>query len=79
MGRQSFTLKWTAIGGDVLLVISRNHLVSGLPSQHLALNSDCTEDLAFFQAYLKGEVKINCHVNFSIVFGPNFWDDGKSL
>ena len=26
MGRQSFTLKWTAIGGDVLLEIPRNHL-----------------------------------------------------
>ena len=26
MGRQSFTLKYTAIGGDVLLEIPRNHL-----------------------------------------------------
>ena len=26
MGRQSFTLKWTAIGGYVLLEIPRNHL-----------------------------------------------------
>ena len=26
MGRQSFTLKQTAIGGDVLLEIPRNHL-----------------------------------------------------
>ena len=27
MGRQSFTLKYTAIGGEVLLEIPRNHLV----------------------------------------------------
>ena len=27
MGQQSFTLKWTAIGGDMLLEIPRNHLV----------------------------------------------------
>ena len=26
MDRQSFTLKWTAIGGDVVLEIPRNHL-----------------------------------------------------
>ena len=29
MDRQSFTLKWTAIGGDVLLEIPRNHLEGG--------------------------------------------------
>ena len=28
MGRQSFTLEQTAIGGDVLLEILRNHLVT---------------------------------------------------
>ena len=41
MGRQSFTLKWTAIGGDVLLEIPRNHL-EGFYLLGIRQNLGCT-------------------------------------
>ena len=68
MGRQSFTLKYTAIGGGVLLEIPRNHL-DGVTNLGLSIKNQVLEVFrpykceTFAEAYMKYLDPINANLS----------------